>query len=78
MGYLCAAAAGHDPPEGDLLAEGSPERARLAYPGPSVVAGGKQVWNGFELVTLQGKTITIQAYAFGESVPRDVVSYSKP
>ena len=77
VGYLVSPAVGADP-SGDLLAESSPERARLAYPGPSVVGGGKHVWNGFVQITLQGKTITIQAYALGETTPRDTTSYSKP
>ena len=76
VGYLVSPAVGQDASDG-VLAESSSERARLAYPGPSVVGGGKHVWNGFVQITLQGKTVTIQAYALGETTPRDTTSYSK-
>jgi hypothetical protein len=79
VGYLIAPVAGHDPPEETLLPASNPARALLAYPTPPTVVNDKvSPWAGFVQITVNGKSLQIQAHSIDESAPKDSLSYSKP
>jgi hypothetical protein len=79
VGYLVAPVAGHDPPGDTFVPNTDPSRALLAYPTASLIVGDKVApWAGFTRITVTGKTIQIQTFALGQSVPKDTLSYGKP
>ncbi len=78
VGYLVTPAFGQLPASA-LVPAATSERALLVRPGADEVSSDAiQGWNGFVRITLDGRTLQLEAFEHGRATPRDRISYSKP